>query len=149
MMHTDPPARGSSSLFSDIRGMRHELGLLKREMCELELIQSAFTAADGKENARVTLLTEQIRDRALRLTDMYEGFETAVSEVDNAFDRSALTLRYLYGMTWLQVAFALGEHDEQYARRRCEKYTGRAKLGSCGVGKEAVPHRNFQGGDNV
>lgn len=96
-------------------------------MCELELIKSAFETTGEKDDPRINVLTEDIRRRADFLTKKYEDFERFISEVDDSFDRSALTLRYLYGMTWIRVAFALGEHDEQYARRRCEKYTKRAK----------------------
>ncbi len=107
--------------------MSHEIGLLRRELCELELIKSANDTACEKKDPRLEVLEDQIRLRAEKLTDKYESFERFISEVDDSFDRSALTLRYLYGMTWIRVAFALGEHDEQYARRRCEKYTDKIR----------------------
>lgn len=120
-------ARKKDSLFSEFRGIRHEIRLLRRELCELELIKSALEKAEENDDPRINVLLGQIRRRADALTDKYENFERFISEVGDSFDRTALTLRYLYGMTWIRVAFALGEHDEQYARRRCEKYTKRAK----------------------
>lgn len=100
---------------------------MRRELCELDLIKSALDTAGVEDDPRIKLLIGQIRRRAEELTEKYENFERFISEVDDSFDRAALTLRYLYGMTWIRVAFALGEHDEQYARRRCEKYTKRTK----------------------
>ncbi len=63
-----------------------------------------------------------IANRTEHLISMYNSFYSYIDSIDDPFDRTALTLRYLYGMTWQRVAFCLGEYDEQYARRRCGKY---------------------------
>jgi len=33
-----------------------------------------------------------------------------------------LTYRYISGLTWQQIAFNIGEHDEQYPRRKHNKF---------------------------
>ncbi len=118
-------------------------------MCELELIKSADAVANEESDPRIEVLIGQVRRRVDTLTDCYVRFEHFISDVDDPFDRSALTLRYLYGMTWIRVAFALGEHDEQYARRRCEKYTKDiCSFFPLACGSEAVTAAQ-NGGDNV
>ena len=32
--------------------------------------------------------------------------------------RMILTLRYIQGLTWQKIAYAIGEYDEQYRRRK-------------------------------
>lgn len=102
--------------------------MLDRQLCELDLLTKAFAVSGEGEDARLIQLRSDIKRRADLLSAKYESFHNYISSVDDPFDRSALTLRYLYGMTWQQVAFTLGEYDEQYARRRCEKYTNGTKL---------------------
>jgi hypothetical protein len=42
--------------------------------------------------------------------------------------RQILRYRYLDGMSWQKVAFKIGEHDEQYPRRRHNAY-----MSACGI----------------
>ncbi len=111
-----------------MKGIRCELRLLEKEMCELELLRKASLTSTGENDARILRLSNDIKKRVDELFRRYNDFHDRISSVTDPFDRSALTLRYLYGMTWQQVAFALGEYDEQYARRRCEKYTARTMI---------------------
>jgi len=41
--------------------------------------------------------------------------------------RLILSLRYINGLTWLQIAFSIGAHDEQYPRRKHNKFLKRFK----------------------
>ncbi|WP_157833584.1 hypothetical protein [Desulfotruncus alcoholivorax] len=36
--------------------------------------------------------------------------------------RIILSLRYINGMTWQQIAFSIGEHDERYPRRKHNEF---------------------------
>lgn len=103
------------------RGIRRELQILKAELRDLESIERAFSVC-GISDARIMTLKRNLLSRASVLLDKLESFNDYISSVKDPFDRSALTLRYLYGLKWQKVAFSLGEYDEQYARRRCEKY---------------------------
>lgn len=104
------------------RGIRRELLILRSELRDLETLELATAAVSGGSDARIRRLRSKIIKRASELTEKFENFNDYISSVEDPFDRSALTLRYFYGMKWQQVAFSLGEYDEQYARRRCEKY---------------------------
>lgn len=41
--------------------------------------------------------------------------------------RMILTLRYVNGLPWQQVAFSIGEHDESYPRRMHNRFLKRAE----------------------
>lgn len=41
-----------------------------------------------------------------------------IQSVEDSQMRMILTLRYVRGLTWQKIAFEIGEHDEQYPRRK-------------------------------
>lgn len=41
-----------------------------------------------------------------------------IQSVDDSQMRTILRLRYIQGLTWQRIAFEIGEHDEQYPRRK-------------------------------
>ena len=49
-----------------------------------------------------------------------------IQSVEDSQMRIILTLRYVQGFSWQKIAYAIGEHDEQYPRRKhnafLEKY---------------------------
>ena len=42
--------------------------------------------------------------------------------------RMILSLRYINGLSWLQIAFSIGEHDEQYPRKKLNRFLAKRKL---------------------
>lgn len=41
-----------------------------------------------------------------------------IDSVEDSQMRLILSLRYINGLTWQQIAFSIGEYDEQYPRRK-------------------------------
>lgn len=41
-----------------------------------------------------------------------------INTVEDSQMRMILSLRYINGLTWQQIAFSIGEYDEQYPRRK-------------------------------
>ena len=41
-----------------------------------------------------------------------------INTIDDSLIRQIMQLRYIQGKTWQQIAFAVGETDEQYPRRK-------------------------------
>lgn len=41
-----------------------------------------------------------------------------IQSVEDSEMRTILILRYIQGLSWQKVAFCIGEHDEQYPRRK-------------------------------
>lgn len=40
-----------------------------------------------------------------------------INSIDDSLMRQLLTYRYINGLTWQQIAYNIGDHDEQYPRR--------------------------------
>ena len=49
-----------------------------------------------------------------------------ISSVDDSQMRLILSLRYVSGLSWQQVAFGMGETDEQYPRRKHNAFLKKA-----------------------
>jgi len=45
-----------------------------------------------------------------------------INSVGDSEMRQILTYRYISGLTWQQIAFNIGEHDEQYPRRKHNRF---------------------------
>jgi len=45
-----------------------------------------------------------------------------ISTVSDSEMRQILSLRYINGFTWQQIAFSIGEYDESYVRRKHNKF---------------------------
>ena len=52
----------------------------------------------------------------------YNRLMQYINSVDDSLMRQILTLRYVNGLSWQQVAFAIGESDESYPRRKHNEF---------------------------
>ena len=50
-----------------------------------------------------------------------------IQNVEDSQMRIILTLRYVQGLTWQKIAYAIGEHDEQYPRRKHNAFLKKRK----------------------
>jgi hypothetical protein len=48
--------------------------------------------------------------------------------VEDSQMRQILSLRYIHGLSWQKIAFTIGEHDEQYPRRKHNSFLSKQKL---------------------
>ena len=51
-----------------------------------------------------------------------------IDSVEDSQMRLILSLRYINGLTWQQIAFSIGEHDEQYPRRKHNAFLKKQNL---------------------
>ncbi len=51
-----------------------------------------------------------------------------IESVEDSQMRMILSLRYINGLTWQQIAFSIGEYDEQYPRKKHNKFIAKCKL---------------------
>lgn len=47
-----------------------------------------------------------------------------INTIPDSQMRMILSLRYINGLTWQQIAFSIGEYDEQYPRRKHNAFLG-------------------------
>ena len=58
----------------------------------------------------------------------YNRLNRYIAAVEDAQMRMILSLRYVDGLSWQQVAFRMGETDEQYPRRKHNKFLAESKV---------------------
>lgn len=56
-----------------------------------------------------------------------ERLNRYIADIEDSQMRMILSLRYINGLTWQQIAFSIGESDEQYPRRKHNKFIKKYK----------------------
>ena len=51
-----------------------------------------------------------------------------INGIEDSQIRQILSLRYINGLSWQRIAFTIGEHDEQYPRRKHNAFLAKQKL---------------------
>jgi len=106
---------------SQLRDMRREVDELSQRIAQIELAARGRICAPGPAQARALAGLEDARSRmeARRLSCMEElgCLYAFIDDLPDSRLRRIFAFRYIDGLTWLQVAFRIGETDEQYPRR--------------------------------
>ena len=106
---------------SQLKDLRREADELSQRAAQIELAQRGRICAPGPAADRAYAGLEDARSRmeARRLACMEElgRLYAFIDDLPESRLRRIFSLRYIDGLTWLQVAFRIGETDEQYPRR--------------------------------
>lgn len=116
---------------SQLYWLNREIEEEKRKLRELEAASTSGTAkitglphvsgAHDKIGDMAILIAEQrdLIDLKVRQSVIeYNRLNRYIAGVEDAQMRMILSLRYVNGLSWQQVAFAIGETDESYPRRK-------------------------------
>lgn len=115
-----------------------QLYYLKKEIKEQQRRLSELEAAATDCSAKITGLpsgkgiSDKIGNYAAQIADLkalidlnlkkcfYElnQLDRFIRGIEDSQMRVILTLRYIQGLSWQRVAYAIGENDEQYPRRK-------------------------------
>ena len=113
---------------SQLRDMRREVDELSQRIGRLELEARGRAVAPGLERAR-----GMMEERRWACMEELGRLYAFIDAIPDSRLRRIFSFRYIDGLTWLQVAFKIGEHDEQYPRRLHNRYveevTGGGTLG--------------------
>lgn len=120
---------------SQLYWLNREIEADKRKLEELRLAAVSATAkitglphvtgVRDKVGEIAVLIEEQSRLIELKKKQTvieYNRLMRYINSVDDSLMRQILTLRHVNGLSWQQVAFAIGESDEQYPRRKHNKF---------------------------
>ena len=72
----------------------------------------------GNYAIQIADLREELYDKLYQLYREYVRLNRCIANVKDSQMRVILALRYIKGFTWQKIAYAIGEHDEQYPRRK-------------------------------
>ena len=120
---------------SQLYWLNREIEADKRKLEELRLAAVSATAkitglphvtgVRDKVGEIAVLIEEQSRLIELKKKQTvieYNRLMQYINSVDDSLMRQILTLRYVNGLSWQQVAFAIGESDESYPRRKHNEF---------------------------
>ena len=126
---------------SQLYWLRREIEEQQRRLVELETLATNCTSRiTGMPQGRgvsdkLAKYTAEIADlRGLIDINLKKCFYELkrltryINGLDDSQIRQILSLRYINGLSWQQVAFTIGEHDEQYPRRKHNTFLSKQKL---------------------
>nr|WP_300186413.1 DUF1492 domain-containing protein [uncultured Agathobaculum sp.] len=125
---------------SQLYWLNREIAEEKRKLAELEVAAAGSTAkitglphvtgAHDKVGDLAILIAEQ-RDlidlKARQSVIEYNRLNRYINGIEDAQIRMILSLRYVNGLSWQQVAFSIGESDESYPRRKHNEFLRKSK----------------------
>ena len=116
---------------SQLYYLKKEIKEQQRRIAELETLAiNCSTKITGLPTG--TGISDKIGNYAAQIADLkalldlnlkkcfYElnRIDRFIQSVEDSQIRIILTLRYIQGLSWQKIAYAIGEHDEQYPRRK-------------------------------
>lgn len=116
---------------SQLYYLKKEIKEQQRRLAELETLAiNCSTKITGLPTG--TGISDKIGNYAAQIADLkalldlnlkkcfYElnRIDRFIQSVEDSQIRIILTLRYIQGLSWQKIAYAIGEHDEQYPRRK-------------------------------
>lgn len=123
---------------SQLYYLNREIKHLKTRIAELEALASSKSSritglpgASGISDKVGTYAVELAELKRLLEINLRKCFceliklSGFIESIEDSRMRMIMTLRYIHGLTWQQVAMRIGEHDEQYPRRKCREFLER------------------------
>lgn len=116
---------------SQLYYLKKEIKEQQRRIAELEAAATKCTAnISGMPSGKG--ISDKVGQYAAQIADLkaildlnikkcfYElnQIDRYIQSVEDSQMRIILMLRYVQGLTWQKIAYAIGEHDEQYPRRK-------------------------------
>lgn len=102
---------------SQLRDMRREVDELSQRIGQMEQELRGQITAPGLNRARNLMET-----RRWACMEELGALYAFIDSIPDSRLRRIFSFRYIDGLSWLQVAFKIGEHDEQYPRRLHNRY---------------------------
>lgn len=110
---------------SQLRDLQLEVDELSQCIANLELSNTGKVSAPGPNirDAKCIEDTHAMMDiRRQHCMDEIGRLFAFIDDIPDSRLRRIFTFRYIEGLTWQQVAFRLGEFDEQYPRKMHSRY---------------------------
>jgi hypothetical protein len=126
---------------SQLYYLNREIEQLKNRIVELECVATSTSSRiTGMPHA--SGISDKVGRYAAEIADLKELLDLNlkkcfyelnrlnryIESIENSEMRMILSLRYINGLSWQQVAFSIGEHDEQYPRRKHNKFLKQSKV---------------------
>ncbi len=102
----------------EIEGIIDRIGALTLRENRLD------TCGGGNEEIKeeIDYLKNMLLIEQKRCLEQQKRLENFISKIPDSQMRLILSLRYINGLSWQQVAFSIGEYDESYPRKKHNKF---------------------------
>lgn len=122
---------------NQIRYLKNEIKLLQKEYREMEtpMVADCVTGSrtsipydkhaitiTGIDYGKIRRAKRKIERKISELMDELDELECYIDTIGDSEIRQIIRLRYRNGLSWQQIAFEIGHHDEQYPRRKFDKF---------------------------
>ena len=77
---------------------------------------------DSECEDEIIYLTDLLKNRRKKCFLDQRRIENFISTISDSQMRMIISLRYINGLSWQQVAFEMGEFDESYPRKKHNKF---------------------------
>lgn len=77
---------------------------------------------DDEIESEIDNLTAMLKIQQKKCLLERKMMEKFISELDDSQMRMIVSLRYINGLSWQQIAFSIGEFDESYPRKKHKKF---------------------------
>ena len=81
-----------------------------------------ISGVDVKLNSKIKTYEKLLINAQIKLTNILIEIETEIQQIDDSLIRLLIRLRYIDNLTWQQIAFRIGKHDEQYPRKKINEF---------------------------
>jgi hypothetical protein len=126
---------------SQLYYLNREIEQLKSRLTELDCIAtstssritgmphaSGISDKVGKYAAEIADLKELLDLNLKKCFYELNRLNRYIESIEDSQIRMIISLRYINGLSWQQVAFSIGEHDEQYPRKKHNKFLKQMKV---------------------
>lgn len=126
---------------SQLYYLKKEITELQRKIKELESLATNGTSkitdmprgseiSDkvGKNCAKIADLKNNLQKIIKQYLDEFDRLNNFITSIEDSQMRLILMLRYIHHLTWQQIAFRIGGHDEQIPRKMHNQFLNRGLI---------------------
>lgn len=118
-----------NSIREEIKELRREIARLEKQETryatdkvagsdnQFPYAKKHFTITGIVENKNLIRKKEILIDRLKKCEKIKIEIDKFITEIPDSLTRRVFRYRYIEGLTWLQIAYRIGKHDESYPRK--------------------------------
>lgn len=122
---------------SQLYYLNREIEQISRRLASLKYRAKFIKSySSGKYDGAIENEIEKLADVLLKQQKKcfceQRRLENFINKIESSEMRIILSYRYINGLSWQQVAFSVGEHDESYVRKKHDAYLKKMRKDSGG-----------------
>ena len=115
---------------SQLNDLNREIEIITEKIEKLNDRKGKFEKIIGEDEEienEILYLTDLLKSRQKKCFLEQRRIENFISTISDSQMRIIISLRYVNGLSWQQVAYGIGEFDESYPRKKYKKFLSELK----------------------